>query len=182
MESRQRRKPSDDTVSPLIARQSDHRDRPGYAETGVLDQVRDLLFGDQARETDHRMQAVEARLTASVEQLREQLREEMLERIEALNRELGERMDQLEEHVSAQEAEWRDANRTLLQRIEEIRTELSECLVKESKDLAEQITDEQRKTMAYVDRTVNALEKAKADRDALARLFAQLASQLEGKD
>ena len=140
--------------------------------------MRDLLFGDQARDADQRMEAVEARLTTSIAQVRLEARD----RIEILSKEMLERMDKIEERLSAQEAELHSAIQNSLQRMEGIQAELSERLVKETKDLDERITDGQQQTLAYVDRAVGALEKAKADRDALARLFSRMASRLEGDE
>lgn len=166
------------TINLPVAQRPAPSEAPDGGERGVLDQVRDLLFGDQARATDTRLQALETRMAAHMAEMRT----ETLDRIEALSQGMGERMDKIEERLSSQDTEWHNANQDMTKRIEEIRSDLSQQLLKESKDLGERITDGQQKTMAYVDRTAGALKKGKTDRDALARLFSQMASRLEGEE
>ncbi len=142
-----------------------------------LDKVRDLLFGAQARESDKRLSDLETALARGLAELRKDLSE----RIDALDRDLRGRLEKLDEEMLATEADRTKDGQRLSRRLEELRTDASRQLHAETKRLLERIEDEHQKTVTYVDHAVDKLEDAKSDREALAQMFAYLASRLEGK-
>jgi hypothetical protein len=144
---------------------------------GGLDKVRDLLFGAQARESDKRLQELEAHLNKGLADLRE----EMIERVESLGQDLQRQLGKLSEQLLSAEADRARENQRLSQRLEALRTDASRQLLTETKGLVARMEDEHHKTMAHIDRAMDGLEAAKTDRNALAQMFAYMASRLEGK-
>lgn len=144
---------------------------------GSLDKVRDLLFGDQVRESDKRIQELEAHLNKGLAELRE----EMVERVESLGQDLQRQLGKLSEQLLSAEADRVRDSQKMSRRLEEIRSDASRQLLSETKGLVERMEDEHHKTMAHVDRALDGLEAAKTDRNALAQMFTYMASRLEGK-
>ena len=164
-------------------------------ESGNLEKVRDILFGQQSRE-------IERRLTHSEERLRgalEGVEREGVERITALEgfvkqelqalkeRLTGESSDRLElaERTARQaESDRADAERKLKAHSEASQAslaELREALLEQGKRFGAELKSLRENTQAALEREVTALKRDKLDRQTLARSLADLAL-LIGRD
>ncbi|MGQ0647095.1 MAG: hypothetical protein ACT4P7_05960 [Gemmatimonadaceae bacterium] len=164
----------------------------GPNDTGNVDKIRDILFGSQMRDYDRRFAATEERLQRESGNLREDLGRRMLateqylraeldaltgslkaeerdrlqgvreamDTLAMLNRELSDRISALAEQTSQQQRELRallqDAQRTLGDELARRGDEAADALRREASDL----------------------RAAKADRTALAAMFADFAQRL----
>ena len=164
-------------------------------ESGNLEKVRDILFGQQSRE-------IERRLTHSEERLRgalEGVEREGIERIAALEGffkhelqalkerlagESNDRVELAERTVRQAETDRTDAERKLKAQIEASQAslaELREALLEQGKRFGAELKSLRETTQATVEREVSALRRDKLDRQTLARSLADLAL-LIGRD
>jgi hypothetical protein len=166
----------------------------GVDDSGNVDKIRDILFGSQMRDYDHRFAATEERLQRESTNLREDLgrrllateqylrseldalgaslkgeeRErlqgvrEAMDAVATLNRELSDRISALAEQTAHQQRELRtliqDAQRALGDEMARRYDDVSESLRREAFDL----------------------RSSKADRTAIAAMFAEFAQRLAG--
>jgi len=163
-------------------------------DSGNVEKIRDILFGSQMRDYDRRFASTEERLARESSNLREDLgrrllateqylraeletltgslRSEERERlpgvrdamdaVAALNRELSDRVAALADHTAQQQRELRallqETHRTLAEELVRRHEDVSDALRREALDL----------------------RGAKADRTAIAAMFAEFAQRLAG--
>ncbi len=165
-------------------------------DTGNVDKIRDILFGTQMRDYDRRFAATEERLQREAANLREDLGRRMLateqylraeiesltaslkaeereraqgvrealDAVAALNRDLSGRVSLLAEQTQQQQRELR----ALMQ---EMQRTLGDDLVRRTGEVSEALR-----------REATDLRHAKADRSALAAMFAEFAERLAAGD
>lgn len=166
-------------------------------DAGNVDKIRDILFGTQMRDYDRRFAATEERLQREASHLREDLGRRMLateqylrseietlnaslkaeerdrlqgvreamEAIAALNRDLTSRVSALAEHTAQQQRELRGL-------LQDVQRTLSDELARRHEDMTDALR-----------REAGDLRHAKADRAALAAMFAEFAERLaQGND
>lgn len=118
-----------------------------------VEQIRDIIFGAQMRDYEHRFEELGRRLQDSIDALRR----EMDERFNLADHRLGEERGQREKDVH-------DLRRALEETEQRLRSELQST---------------RQELSAHLGSTADDLSHRKADRELLANLFRQAAAQIE---
>lgn len=144
-------------------------------DAGALAKVRELLFGEQVRDTDKRFQELQRKTAEALEEINR----EALERIETLGRDLHAKLDALAGRLTAHEAATQEQQRQHTERLTEVREELTERISQDTNALSERMGQDHAAMVAHVDRSVENLEQSKMDRRALAALLSEMASRVD---
>ena len=166
----------------------------GPDDSGNVDKIRDILFGSQMRDYDHRFAAAEERMQRESTNLREDISRRLLATEQYLRAELealgaslkGEERDRLQGIREAMDA-IASLNRELSDRI----SALAEQTAHQQRELRGQLQDAQRalgdEMARRHDEVSDALRReafdlrtAKADRTVIAAMFAEFAQRLAG--
>jgi hypothetical protein len=162
------------------------------ATSGNVDKIRDILFGSQMKDYETRFNRLEESLLNQTAELRESTKkrldslESYLKReLEALQSRLKTERDERSEainHLSREIKDLGDAlNRKLREgedRSSESERSLREQILQQSKDLLEEIRTRQTELNGLLDRRIQDLSQAKADRTMLGALFTEVAMRL----
>lgn len=162
---------------------------------GSVDQIRDILFGPQIREMERTLDRLEERLGKEVADLRGDFKQR-LEALETFAREevdaVGQSLDDERKARSAALDDLRRELNNLGKDTEKRLTKLDEQARKAHKDLRKLILDQSKglgdemqakhdSLSGTLDREVSELRADKADREALAALFTELALRIKGE-
>lgn len=170
--------------------------RAPAADTGAnLDKIRDILFGQQMRDSDKRFAAMEDRLRKETANLRE----EMARRLDSLETYMKKEMGALHDRLKGEQRDRTDADKDLAKdlqvaskaidkRLEQLDDQftkgdrgLREQLLDQTKSLESEIRAKYADAGAALDRAVGELRHEKADRTALSGLLADMAMRLSGE-
>lgn len=151
-----------------------------------LDQLRDILYGNQARATENRLADLEARL----ETVRRELNQAFNERITALADSSSSQLDKsykkISDQLAKQQSNQESQNQALQGKITKLSADFGQQLEKQIDALSQQLTDFRTETRQRQDDlrqemlTIGAmLDKQKAGRNELGQLLIDLGSQLQ---
>jgi DNA repair exonuclease SbcCD ATPase subunit len=168
---------------------------PGdHRSEGNVDQIRDILFGGQMREYDHRFALLERQAAGDHERMRQEIEDRfrsLAEQSSAVIRQLGE---QLEAERTARAAEAQsaqglhaavenltrqlaEANERSEARLRELETQLREHAAQHQ--AAHETARQEREALATrLDEQLRQLTGVVAERDALSELFTEMAGRL----
>ena len=165
------------------------------ATTQSLDKVRDILFGQQVRESEKRFGRIEDRLQKELAEAREQF----AKRMSAIEAFIKSEVDALSDRAKSEQsertkadrelaAELADTAKTLEKKLSDLDGRTTDSLREIRKLILEQskaLRDEQQRNHAELTQTMNRalseLRHDKADRLGLAELFADVAMKLKGE-
>ena len=164
-------------------------------ESGNLEKVRDILFGQQSREIERRLAHSEERLRGDLEGMERDgseriavlegfFKQELQLLKERLTTESSDRLELAERVMRQAETDRADAERKLKAQIEASQSslaELREALLEQGKRFGAELKSLRDNTQAALEREVSALRRDKLDRHTLARSLADLAL-LIGRD
>jgi type I site-specific restriction endonuclease len=190
MGGRSSRRPGRDNMSETM--NGAGTELPVAADSGNVDKIRDILFGAQMRDYDRRFATLEERL------LREsgELREDLQRRVTATEQFLRGELEALAQSLSAEQRERkqgvRDAmdatanlNRelsdrvaTLAEQVAQQHRELRNTMNDHVRQLGEELERRHQEMTGELRRESYELRSAKADRAALAAMFAEFAQRL----
>jgi hypothetical protein len=157
-----------------------------------LDKVRDILFGAQLRQQDHRSQAFEQKLARDLAEFAEESRK----RLESLESFVKREIASVLELLKAESGQRADGQQTLAQQIKETAAaidkriagvdeqhgnaerELRGELLGQSKTLRDELSALGQSLGTMVEKTAADLRHGKTDRAALAGLFSEMAQRL----
>jgi molecular chaperone DnaK (HSP70) len=163
--------------------------------TGNLDKIRDLLFGDQIRDSDRRLNRLEERLLKEHAELKEDTRR----RFESLELFVRQEVESLTERLKAEQtireeslSDLSQALRDMLKTFEKKTSHLDEQVVRAQRELRQQIMDQSkmlrdefleknRELSESFSRAVQELRLEKTDRLVLASLFSEVALRLNNE-
>ena len=158
-------------------------------ETGEsLDKIRDILFGNQAREYDRRFATVE-------EQLRQDaanLRQEVTRRLDSLESYFKKEVTALLDRIKKEQADREAGAKSLSGDLDSRSRALEDHITSDTRALREELHDQSKslegemrrrhdEVAAALSRAVSDLRHVKTDRSALSALFAELAVRI-GED
>lgn len=163
--------------------------------TGNLDKIRDLLFGDQMRDSDRRLDHLEQRLIKEHAELKEDMRRrfESLElfirqEVESLTERLKAEQTAREESLSDLSQALRDMLKTFERKTSQLdeqasraQRELRQQIMDQSKMLRDEFMEKNRELSESFDRAIQKLCLEKTDRAALATLFSEVALRLNNE-
>ena len=162
-------------------------------EGANVDKIRDILFGSQMRDYEKRFIRLEERLAKDAASLREETKK----RLEALEGFVHQEVDSLGERLKNEKVERTDALKDLEREMHESAksldkkhshlddelakgtAELRARILEQSKALTSEIESKHRDLSASLEREVQILQGDKTDRKALADLFTELAMRLK---
>jgi hypothetical protein len=165
---------------------------PEPAETANLDKVRDILFGQQSRDLERRLDRSEERFRADLESAQR----DSADRIQTLEDFVRQELQALKERLSAEsEARLELAERTARQaeadraeseraraaqseRFQQNLAELREAMLEQGKRHATELKALREASQQALEREVTTLTHNKVDRSTLARSLADLALQI----
>ena len=164
-------------------------------ESGNLEKVRDILFGQQSREIERRLTHTEERLRGDLEGMEREgaeriaalegfFKQELQALKERLTGESNARLELAERTARQAEMDRTDAERKLSAQVQMSETslaELREALLEQGKRFAGELKLLREHTQATLEREVTVLKRDKLDRQTLARSLADLAL-LIGRD
>ena len=169
---------------------------PGEAsDAGSMDKIRDILFGNQAREYEKRFSRMEEKLFKEIaevdganqsrlEALEAYFKKELTVLKERLRNEIEERTDtdkkmmqEFNDAISSQERKIVKLEETITAHL----TDLHDQLLLQSKNLTADMDRKLDNLSKNTKETLQELSDIKADRSVLAELFMQFAMQLSGE-
>ncbi len=167
-----------------------------HPESGNLDKIRDILFGNQVKDYEQRFSRLEEHLVKECTNLREDTRK----RLDVIETYIKKEVDSLTTRLKNEQTE-RDAAVTeindefknLVKSLERKITQLDEQTSQNQRDLRQQILDQSKnldddlkhnhkELLAALERESKELHTHKTDRSTLARLFSELAVRLNNDD
>ncbi|MFH2093012.1 MAG: hypothetical protein ABIJ31_11670 [Pseudomonadota bacterium] len=166
------------------------------ADAGSMDKIRDILFGNQARDYENRFSKMEQQLTRDAAELKE----ELLKRIDALETYIKQEMSDINDRIKNESNERTDAHKLVQREIKDGLESLNKKLVhneenltKKSTALREQILEQSKalstEILSKYDQTANnlkqasrQLDEAKVNRSDLSGFFLDIAMRLSGED
>ncbi len=164
---------------------------PGDGQS--VDRIRDIIFGPQMRDYEHRFQSLEAKLLREADELRKHVDQ----RFEALEKKMSEELASLSNHLEEERKgrsqadagiveELRSINEALQRRMEdqggETQTsfgQLKAQLAENTSQLSKEIAAQSAALTKRLNQEVDDLRSAKTDRATLAALLEQIAAKLQ---
>jgi hypothetical protein len=159
-------------------------------DTGSVDKIRDILFGNQMRDFERRFSQVEERMAKATQGLRD----ETYNRLEALEQYFKEELEALKERLKAEsdqrvaaDKQLNDALKSLTEslgktiseseeRFAAHTTELRQQILKQSKSLSADIQAKYEQASQALRLTADGLNDAKIDRSMLAEFLIEMAT------
>jgi DNA repair exonuclease SbcCD ATPase subunit len=174
---------------------SNHAIAGEVADTGSMDQIRDILFGNQMREFEKRFTRMEEQLFNEMSEVRESS-QKRLETLEAYFKKeltvLKERLqNEIDERAEAEKKslrEFNDATSSIGKKIAKLEesitahaTDLHDQLLMQSKNIVADMDQKFEKSAKDTKEALQELSDIKADRSMLAELFMQFAIQFSSE-
>ncbi|MEJ6484893.1 hypothetical protein N0Y54_26865 [Nostoc punctiforme UO1] len=161
-----------------------------------LDKVREILFGNQMRDTERRFTRLEERLIKELGNVRDETRK----RLDALEIYIKQEVDSLTQRLKNEQVE-RDSqvkavteeSKSIIISLEKKVTqfdeqatnsqrELREQILNQSKSLQDEIQQKSQEIVALIEREAQELRREKTDRSNLAAMFTELAIRLNAEN
>ena len=159
-----------------------HRAASEPAGAGNVEKIRDILFGPQMRDYEHRFVRLEETLMKESADLRESTRK----RFDALETYIRKEFEALEGRLRSERDDRGSLGEMLVKRLGELHDQTSAAqrdlrgaLLEQSKELREEMERRHLEISATLERRFQELRKDKTDRAALAALFNEVALRLK---
>jgi hypothetical protein len=163
-----------------------------HVETGSLEKIRDILFGNQMRDYEKRFARLEERLIKENGDLREETRKRLdtienyiRDEIDSLTERVNYEPTARDEAVSQLNLELKTLINTLEKKIIQLeqqtnqsQREIRQQILEQSKTLDHEIRQNSESILTTLEREAQRLRNDKTDRSVLATLFAELAVRL----
>lgn len=167
-----------------------------FGEVGNMDKIRDILFGNQAKDYEKRFTAMENRLAQEAGDLKA----ELLKRIDALEAYTKQEIKDLNTRIRNESNERSDSHKTiqdeLKQGVESLNkklaqgeenlatksTQLRDQILNQSKQLSEEILTKSDHASKNLKHTAQKLDDVKVNRSDLSGFFLDLAMRLSNDD
>jgi flagellar hook-basal body complex protein FliE len=165
------------------------------ADTGSVDKIRDILFGNQMRDFDRRFSQMEDRLVKATLDLRD----ETQKRMEALELFFKKELESIKHRMKSESEERTDGDSRLNdelktassalkktigqveEKLSEASSELRQQILEQSKSLTSEIQSKSEQASESLHKSTGALDEAKIDRSALAEYFIEMAMHLSNR-
>jgi len=164
----------------------------GMPQAGNIDQIRDILFGNNMRDYDKRFIKLEANVNSELLSIRDETRRlfSSLEdfaknEVKSLSEQLKSEQEDREDAIASQEKELAKITRKLTKHEEDTKQnqrDLRQHILDLSKDLMDAVSKQGEDLNSTLNREVDALTFSKADRSMLAALFTEMAMRISGEN
>lgn len=165
------------------------------AESGNLDKIRDILFGNQTRDYEKRFVLLEERLVKECSNLRDDtskrldyLENYIKSEVDSFLERLKTEQTKRDESVNELTQEFRNLIKNLDQKITQLdeknaqnQREMRQQILEHSKNLDNDIRQKSEEILTVLEREAKELRTGKTDRSTLAALFAELAVRLNNE-
>ena len=144
-------------------------------ELDKLDQIRDMLFGEQVSALRKQCQSLEKSLGKNISGLRS----EMKASINELKGQIEHSIDQLQKRINAEEGERTGQHDELSSQLSNINSDITTKIDLETKRLDDAIEQQYQESTRQLDTVAESLQDSKLDRKTLAKFFSQFAEELQ---
>lgn len=151
-------------MAKVTAKKEHTNSAAAHAAVASVDQIRDIIFGQQMQEYDGRFKALENRLLAESKVLRE---------------ELTNRFDELSDKMEAALRSEQGDRNAAADRLQKNVDDLAKALEQKLDTQADKAADDLQATQTAILEKLASVDDAKTSRDSLAGLLRKLAGQLE---
>ncbi len=166
------------------------------ADAGNMDKIRDILFGNQARDYEKRFTKMENRVAREAAELKE----ELLKRVDALEGYVKQEIKDINNRIKSESNDRADSEKSLQREMKENfeklnkklltdeenlskkSTELREQILEQSKTLSDEILSKHDHAASNLRQTAQELDDAKVNRSDLSGFFLEIAMRLSGDD
>ncbi len=150
-------------------------DKQKTSELDTLDQIREMLFGEQVAALHEKCQFLDSNLEKNISALRT----EMKSSIDELKTYIEKNIDQLQKRINSEETEREGLDERLSTSLTNIHSDISTMIDLEAKRIDEVIEQHHQEYVHQLGKVTESLV-SKLDRKSLAQLFNQFADNLEG--
>ncbi|QLE48347.1 hypothetical protein FD724_09600 [Nostoc sp. C057] len=161
-----------------------------------LDKVREILFGNQIRDTERRFTRLEERLIKELGNVRDETRKRLdaleiyiKQEVDSLTQRLKNEQTERDSQVKAVAEESKNIIISLEKKITQFdeqstnsQRELREQILNQSKSLQDEIQQKSQEIVALLEREAQELRREKTDRSNLAAMFTELAIRLNAEN
>ncbi len=161
-------------------------------ETGSLDKIRDILFGNQMRENERRFARLEERLVKEQSDLREDIKKRLDNLENYVRSEIDSLSSRVDREATARDKAVKDLTGEIKNLIEALdnkitqleqqanqsQRELRQQILEQYKNIDDGIKQKNEEILAVLEQETERLRSDKTDRSYLAALFAELAVRL----
>jgi DNA anti-recombination protein RmuC len=179
--------PSKKTVESFPGKNITHTPSPANTEKGDLDQIRDILFGDQVRRYDNQF----LQLKSQIAQDMEQIRREMVEQIAAIKKVFGQANADMIEQLNVEKQQRTQSHselsntlqetiRVLQSRMDQGEQEIKALMEARLSGLSKHMDEQHQSMVTSTERMIADLENQKANSEDLSILFSEISSRLSG--
>lgn len=161
-----------------------------------LDKVREILFGNQTRDTERKFSRLEERLIKELGNVRDETRKRLdaleiyiKQEVDSLTQRLKNEQVERDSHVKAVAEESKNIIISLEKKITQFdeqatnsQRELREQILNQSKSLQDEIQQKSQEIVALIEREAQELRREKTDRSNLAAMFTELAIRLNAEN
>lgn len=170
------------------------KDRKSPPEEENIDKVRDILFGSQVRDFEHRFSKLEKRLKEEIADTRDDTYKKLNELEDFINREVSSLTERIttEQHsrqddVKKISGEIKDTSHDFDKKITNLgeqtaknESELRQQILEQSRSLTDELKKSQKAVLARLEHESSELRADKADRLVIAEIFTEMALRLTG--
>ncbi|MFN6465263.1 MAG: hypothetical protein RMZ41_026060 [Nostoc sp. DedVER02] len=161
-----------------------------------LEKVREILFGNQVRDTERRFTRLEEHLIKELGNVRDETRKRLdaletyiKQEVDSLTQRLKNEQLERDSQVKAVAEESKNTSISLEKKITQFegentnnQRELREQILNQSKNLQDDIQQKSQEILALLEREAQELRKGKTDRSHLAAIFTELAIRLNAEN
>ncbi len=165
---------------------------PEAADTGSVDKIRDIIFGNQMRDYESRFQRVEQRILKEISDLQD----EMGKRFDSLEQYVNKEMESMDARLKSEQdsraesdknlaGEIKEASQSItksIDRLEQVQIkdsrELRQQLLELNKTLSAEIREKDKKASLALDQAADELRANKVDRSSFAEVLLEIAVRM----
>lgn len=163
-------------------------------EEGNIDKIRDILFGQQVRESERRFAKIEDRFNQEMAVMREEnkkrlsaLEEYIKGEVKSLTERLAAEQNSRTDSVKELSGELKNLSHNVDKRVAQLgdqavknESDLRQQILTQSKNLGDEMHKKQAEVIARLESESSEIRSDKADRSALADLFTEMAMRISG--
>ena len=145
-------------------------------ELSKLNQIRDMLFGEQVSALREQCQSLDKSLKENISTLRKETKSSINE----LKKQIEQKFDQLQNRINSEEVERVGQSENLTAEISNINSDLITKIDLETKRLDDALDKQYQDSVRELSKVANSLQGSKLDKKVLAQFFSQFAEELGG--
>ena len=172
-------KPNSTKVDPVkkdVLNAESAADEQMINELSKLNQIRDMLFGEQVSALREQCQSLDKNLAKNISALRAEMRASVKE----LKKQIEENFDQLQKRINSEELERTGQHEQLNAELTSINSDIITKIDIETKRIDEALDEQHQESVHQLNKVANSLQDNKLDKKMLAQYFSQLAEELGG--